>query len=225
MKYKSKILNEFVKEDLFGKVPVFKIKAKGIPRCQRMTPEQVESNLWTQCRPDGDGCWNWTARLTPGGYGGFRYDDNQVASRAAWVFENGEIPKGMQVCHRCDNRKCIKPDHLFLGTMRDNQMDKINKNRQWRPTGAKAWCAVLNDEKAKDILFFHATTSASIKDLMAKYAIGRSCLVSLLYRESWMHVKKEVWPEIALLRSRNNRKRSRQMPDSRLKSAMLSESL
>lgn len=83
-----------------------------------------------------DACHPWTAGRTGSGYGAVKIGGRQVGShRAAWVTAHGPIPPGMVVCHRCDNRLCCNIRHLFLGTPRDNMLDKVVKGRQARGSG------------------------------------------------------------------------------------------
>ena len=78
-----------------------------------------------------DGCHIWTAYKATDGYGMIRNNGKMViASRASYVIYNGEIPHGMQVCHRCDNPSCVNPAHLFLGSQSDNMKDAVAKGRQ-----------------------------------------------------------------------------------------------
>ena len=80
-----------------------------------------------------DTCWLWRAAIYPvSGYGAFSHKAHRAtgAHRIAWVLTFGAIPEGMQVLHHCDNRPCVRPSHLFLGTQMDNIHDMIHKNRQ-----------------------------------------------------------------------------------------------
>lgn len=80
-------------------------------------------------------CWLWLKSRNNKGYGKLRYQGKPwVAHRLAWSLERGPVPDGMFVCHHCDNPPCCNPEHLFLGTAKDNMQDALNKGRvQRRP--------------------------------------------------------------------------------------------
>lgn len=75
-------------------------------------------------------CWNWTGVKDKQGYGEIRdYYKKKRAHRVSWEIHIGPIPDGMCICHKCDNKLCINPDHLFLGTLQDNNRDRDSKGR------------------------------------------------------------------------------------------------
>jgi hypothetical protein len=88
------------------------------------------------------GCWLWPGGKNSWGYGVITAEGRvQSAHRVSWEVHHGPIPAGMQVCHRCDVRDCVRPDHLFLGTAKDNVADMDAKGRRGR-----GWKAVRRGE-------------------------------------------------------------------------------
>lgn len=100
------------------------------------------------------GCWEWTDAIKPPGYGKF-WNGSRIenAHRQSWIYNRGTIPTGVYVCHHCDNRKCVNPDHLYLGTAKDNQADVIARNRRNydHSRGKPSPSAILTDEQARQI--------------------------------------------------------------------------
>lgn len=86
-------------------------------------------------------CWIWMAYRNKKGYGRFRVQNKMwLAHRVSWSLSNGEIPKGKQILHKCDNPPCVNPDHLKLGTSVDNMRDRDQRRRHGRYNAKKTHC-------------------------------------------------------------------------------------
>src|SRR5687767_10390557 len=94
----------------------------------------LEVRFWMKVRKS-EGCWTWGDAPAKTGYGriGIGADTVLYAHRVSWEIHYGPIPEGMLVCHHCDNRICVRPDHLFLGTDADNMQDMWRKGRGYSP--------------------------------------------------------------------------------------------
>lgn len=137
------------------------------------------------------GCIPWVGYINPKtGYGvihdGSRRRSAFGAHRIAWEFTFGEIPDGMHVLHKCDNRKCVNPDHLFLGTNNDNIADKVAKGRNRRGEGL--YNAKANDEIVRAIRTAYLTGLWTAKALAIKFGLSKSVTFSIIHRKAWKHV-------------------------------------
>lgn len=120
-------------------------------RDMRILLSEKEANrFWAQVDKSGE-CWEWTGTRSRG-YGAFKLlrvrASALMAHRVSWEISNGMIVDGLFVCHRCDNKRCVRPDHLFLGTNRDNQLDAVAKGRtrgrgRWITLNQRAEVAAL----------------------------------------------------------------------------------
>ncbi len=130
----------------------------------------LEERFWAKVQRGPD-CWEWTAHTAGLGYGSMRvWRDgrwaHEYAHRVAWILTHGPIPAGLQVCHHCDNPLCVRPDHLFLGTQRDNMRDKIAKGRH--PRGEQSPLAKLTAGsvlRARELVAAGATRSSIARSL------------------------------------------------------------
>lgn len=112
------------------------------------------------------GCWLWLGGWSINGYGYHRPTKASLqtsAHRFMYELLVGKIPDGMYLCHKCDTTPCVNPDHLFVGTPKENQVDCVKKNR--RPSGSSAAHAILTDMDARLIRSSSLSTHALAKQL------------------------------------------------------------
>lgn len=96
----------------------------------------LQARFWDRLIRTPSGCWEWPGKRHPiYGYGFVVVDRREVrAHRLAFELTAGAVPHGLMVCHRCDNRACCNPSHLYAGTHADNMRDMVSRNRQARGT-------------------------------------------------------------------------------------------
>lgn len=139
---------------------------------------------------EATGCREWVRHVNACGYGMLWLNGGaERTHRAAWLAEHGSIPSGMHVLHKCDNRKCINVEHLFLGTNLDNIADKVAKNRQGRPTnkGEQMGLAKLTDAKVRLIRLLPRTISNS--RWAKEFGVSIMAISMARNRKTWAHVQ------------------------------------
>lgn len=139
-----------------------------------------------------DNCKLWQGAKTPKGYGVLTVSGKQIfAHRLAYRLFHGVIPAGMLVCHKCDTPDCINPDHLFLGTAKDNTQDMSIKGRGLY---GRSPVEIMNIHTSEKIVFqtqkeagkFIGVTQAAIS-----HAIRKDKIISEKYKPSWYNQNKQ----------------------------------
>ncbi len=159
---------------------------------------------------DGDACWEWTGFRTKKGYGSIwvsggngKTNRYRPAHRVSWEIHHGTIQdEALEVCHRCDNPPCVRPDHLFLGTTKENAQDRDNKRRHrgqrgkdhvWkrRPElvrrGSSLSHAKLTEEAVRQLRAAVAG-GMSRKEASCRFGVSASQVGAVVLREAWAHV-------------------------------------
>ena len=158
---------------------------------------RVMERLWSKIAvtPDPSQCWDWMASTFDNGYGQFKVGTkNWRAHRFVWTMVHGPIPDDLVVCHRCDNPLCCNPDHLFLGSNRDNSQDMVSKGRQrgnkgeHSVRGSNHPHAKLTEDAVRDIRkrFSQGDTSST---LGRQYSVTKETILSVVHRKTWRHVQ------------------------------------
>lgn len=167
------------------------------PYCGSLSElEQTVARFWSKVQKT-DTCWVWSGARNSGGYGQFKFDGKQqAASRVSYVLAHGPIEPGLFVCHRCDNRACVRPDHLFLGTPQDNRDDCERKGRhaigartrpETRAKGEQHARARLTDEKVREIRR-RLEAGDSLGFLAARFGVTKVAIRFIGMRRTWKHV-------------------------------------
>jgi hypothetical protein len=159
-------------------------------------------DFWARVKVRDTGCWEWIGDLHSNGYGRFPYRGTYCrAHRFAWRICEGPIPPGLLICHHCDNKICVNPDHLFLGTNRDNALDAMMKGRlpsgnrnghflhpELTPRGEDVYCAKLTDAKVREVLL----TPGPARIFAERFGVTLTAIQMARKGRTWKHIYDKV---------------------------------
>lgn len=150
--------------------------------------EDMRGKLLNSIEKTSSGCWEWKKSRHRQGYGNFPYKRKVLlAHRVAWKLFKGDLDDKILVCHRCDNPPCCNPDHLFLGTDRDNTRDAFAKGRVPRRKGEDHYCAKLTNEIILEIRRL-ADEGMKYADISKKLNVKIGNISGIVTKNSWKHV-------------------------------------
>lgn len=166
-----------------------------------MIRQQDIDRFWNKIKQQ-DGCWEFNSATDRDGYHKFNYklvnSDRWIqtgAHRFVLMALGKTIPQGNVVCHRCDNPSCVNPSHLFIGTVNDNNQDKVKKGRQPSLKGSKNGSSKLNETIVKQIRKETIVGNRSgynngsnVKEIAKKYNVHSETVRLIAKRKIWNHI-------------------------------------
>lgn len=152
-------------------------------------PHTVEYFFNRSIPEPNSGCWIWLNAVTRNGYGAVRIENRTTrAHRLCYeVSRRVKLDRHIDVCHSCDVRCCVNPDHLFEGTRTDNMRDCANKGRIRIPgfKGEQAPASVLTESQ---VLAIRATSGKSQRSLGREYGVDKGTIACIIHRKTWRHI-------------------------------------
>lgn len=156
---------------------------------------QLSDRFWPKVRCMGPNeCWQWVGARSWNGYGRISFGVKRGntrpvtgAHRASWQIHNGPIPPKMAVCHHCDNRICVNPAHLFLGTQKQNLQDAVQKGRREDWNGEKNINAKLT--AAAVMLIREAGYTVSMNEWARRLGVSRTAVGFARQGKTWKRIE------------------------------------
>jgi len=148
-------------------------------------PKSLEERFWAKVeKGKGDECWEWMGWKQNRGYGQVTRGCKLVLThRYSWQLAYGAIPEDKCVLHKCDNRACVRPDHLFLGTLADNARDAAEKGRMSR--GEERPCAKLSEEEVLEIRKRFASGKFLQRELGLEFGVNQPTIGEIVRGDTW----------------------------------------
>lgn len=187
--------------------------------------EKTIKRFWSKVDiSEGSLCWEWQGSFFDTGYGFLtinvpteRGNKTVSAHRTSFCISRGYLPTGLHVCHKCDNRRCVRPDHLFSGTARDNLLDMASKGRSLKgdrnpsrtqnskmPRGVRHGNSVFTDDVVQEIRWF-CDQGCTYPQVAALYGANSVTIGYIARRQTWKHLPEESGKPFMLKRRNSER--------------------
>lgn len=153
----------------------------------------VEERFWQYIKiGEPEECWEWQSNRGIRNYGLFTLSKGKTVRASRFVYEltNGPIPEGMFICHKCDNPPCCNPDHLFLGTPKENTADMIAKGRNLHRAarGEKSAKAKLTEKDVRRIREYYNSGQYKQAELAKMFHMSFNAIHAIVNRTHWKHI-------------------------------------
>ena len=158
---------------------------------QRSRWKDHEKRFWSFVKKTR-GCWMWVGSTagTVMVYGRFRRSGERIlAHRYSWELHNEPVPEGLLVLHTCDNTLCVRPDHLFLGTHKDNSQDMLKKGRANKARGERHGNSKLTEKKVRRIKEKYRRGDVTQAKLAEEFGVGEMQVSRIISGKRWAHLQ------------------------------------
>jgi hypothetical protein len=151
--------------------------------------KSIQERFWSNVNiTDFFLCWNWGGYRDNKGYGRLGIKGRLIyAHRLSYTLNIGEIPKGLCVCHKCNNTSCCNPYHLYAGTPKDNSDDMIRANRQEHRSGENHPHAKLTETQVLEIIKL-LKTDMTHKEISDRFPVTRKNITRINTGRTWKHI-------------------------------------
>ncbi len=150
------------------------------------TPEQIEADFLSRFEKKPSGCWEWNGTIEKRGYGVLEINGRQWrAHRYSYVRTNGPVSDTLIICHRCNNRLCVNPDHLYAGTDRDNGRDAAKAGSH---KGTRNGRAHLTEADVLEIRRLHDVDERTQVWIAKRFNTSQSHVSEIVRRVEWKHI-------------------------------------